>query len=229
MSAVNGNTIEVFFDQDHPRYGQEEVQYALDYLNGIIAQMNVLNIGRGIRIRERTPNVIRPDQVKWPEFEADVNIFLTPRTIHLNGFASHAESAASTRLSGVALTRSFGNPQIAIVNTETPYSVTATTVHEVGHTFRLKKSGITKDSDSQHCSLDYCVMNRYAEDLVAYQDVAERGLKGAIKHGLLRQPTVKTTKMVPTAYCGECQEQASKVGFFRAKAKAGEYVLEEWV
>lgn len=220
MSINRSATLEVFFDYGHDKQGFHETLPAVEYIGSLVPDLDVLNIGRYLRIgRNQHATTINPTEVNWPRLKAEINVLVTPRKIawERQPEVDPDDPSIRTVIKGLSIQRPFPLPQIAVVKADTSYGTTSIFVHEVGHLFRLKRDGITKAPQSDHCLLDHCVM-------------AEEVQITTVKYSVKPQPDdkkvveVSAPKSAAHAYCTECTDQLKQVAHYRSQYRTGKYI-----
>jgi hypothetical protein len=221
MSEVAPTSVEIFCDRDFLDQPIDAAYNAISYIGSLIGGMTVVDDTRKIKIASDDSQTFNPEKIRWPELPAEVSIVLTGRRMlnvrddkYLKGFDS---------IWGYALHTNKTHPNLAIVNTaEEGFGLSTIIVHELGHIFNLKESGITKDPQSEHCRLDYCAMRPIPEDTTHEVRILRNRPLALLEKVGLKRPEYRSEpgdRVLP--FCVECTDQIVKEGFRRSLQRRG--------
>jgi hypothetical protein len=223
-------SVEIFRDVDGRDMSIEAAVEGVERIRHVTTGIEIVRATKLLKIVNNGADRVQPNKIRWPKFEADMNIILTERSLFLPRESEPSESSDmyDNHISPLGIALKYGDKKIAVVDTVTPDFPELIAAHEIGHMFNLKKNGATWDSDV-HCVSDGCMMYKTAGVVEIEQPIAQRGFRGLIERCGLREPEYSKF-IVPSAekFCDECVHQIDKTSYFIRQSKLGKYIPPEW-
>jgi hypothetical protein len=225
-------SVEIFRDAGSRDVSIDAATDGVDRIRRITTGIEIVRATKLLKLtNDDQATLIKPARIRWPKFEADMNIVLTQRTLFLPP-DNHSDTDIDSRGHGV---RHFGvamnasGKKIAMIDAASPDFPELVVAHEIGHMFNLKKNGQTWDSRS-HCVHDTCVMYQTAGVEEVERPIERRGIRKLVESAGLIDVEYGNF-IVPRAeeFCDECSHQLDKTSYFIKQSKAGKYIPPEWL
>jgi len=227
-------TVEIFRDVDaHRDIPLESVYAAIEYVGEIAGKLTVINDSHRIRLGKPTYPMCVMERVRWPKFEAQMNLVLTERTIVSSATSQNAEKEAAItqlpRILGIANFSSFWRPtskDVAIVDVASTPNVKEVMTHEIGHLFGLSRKNRAVSADGgTHCPDPTCVMKPDTGLRIAHEKVHKRGVSGILERiGIAAPEYVPRYVDEITPFCADCTEELGRTAMMRSLARQGRTV-----
>ncbi|MEO7904299.1 MAG: hypothetical protein ABIR91_00735 [Candidatus Saccharimonadales bacterium] len=216
-------SVEVYRDVECRDAPVDAAESGVDLISRITTGIQIVRASRLLRIAPSDSDVVNIDKIRWPKFDADLNVVLTERPICANGGTVAYKYGVSVR------DERAGSLRVAVVDINHPDFPDVVAAHELGHLFSLKKSGESWDNDG-HCKLPSCLMQQYTQTIEREVPVTQRGLRRLSEKVGFSSVQYETTKH-PKAdeFCQECARQLDKSAFFLKESKAGKYIPSDWL
>jgi len=227
MSISPGISVEVFRDRDARNLSTESAEAGVDIVRQITTGIEIIRTTGLITIANPKGDDFDMEKIRWPRFEADLNIVVTNRPLYDPDRDKNTTATANvltgrkTTLVGNSLyVPGVGTGRVAVIDTSRSGSPVHVAAHETGHLLKLKSSGDSWNFKG-HCIDPECLMQsgEKLETVTEYKPLSS--LKAWL--GCKPERTV-TYKSLVEDFCDECTEQLDRNAHYYQLAKAGEMV-----
>lgn len=217
QNLVTG-TVEIFHDAESGRLDPGVVLSGLEVVSAIAGRLDIIRQTRLLKVSLPNADEVQVDKIRWPAFEADINMVLTERPLVL------AQQSNGTIVESINAGVAMPFSQVALIDVSSAKFPRMTTAHEIGHLFGLKNVGTWVDGPEAgaHCRRMDCIMHSTRLEQPEIVPVSVKGIRKAMQNLKLTPPQYKVVTTCSNAeFCHECTDQLEKAGQKRALARRG--------
>lgn len=150
-------SVEIFRDLETPDVSINDAVAGLADIQQLIEPLKIIDKNRRLKLSKLGSSAIYTNQITSFNIRSDFGIILTERPIIVASGAKDNKLQSGQITVGNTWPNGRSSP-FSLIDAQRSYSVKNSTMHELGHLFRVPGSGESYDGDC-HCIDDNCVMH----------------------------------------------------------------------